>query len=138
MRKQLKYTPGTEKDKIINAIKSLGASGSTNGAAGIKLAYEIAEKNFIQGGNNRVILGTDGDFNVGIVSTEELVKLIEEKREKGVFLTSLGVGADNLNEAMMEKVANRGNRNYKYIDTKKKCKSFVDEYNKFLIVTIKL
>ena len=131
----LESTPGTQKDKIINAIKSLGASGSTNGAAGIKLAYEIAEKNFIQGGNNRVILGTDGDFNVGIVSTEELVKLIEEKREKGVFLTSLGVGADNLNEAMMEKVANRGNGNYEYIDSKEEMvKVFVDEYNKFLTV----
>jgi len=131
----LESTPGTEKDKIIDAIKSLGASGSTNGAAGIKLAYEIAEKNFIQGGNNRVILGTDGDFNVGITSTEELVKLIEEKREKGVFLTSLGVGADNLNEAMMEKVANHGNGNYEYIDSKEEMtKVFVDEYNKFLTV----
>ncbi len=127
-------TPGTQKDKIIAAIKKLGSGGSTNGAAGIKLAYDIAQKNFITNGNNRVILGTDGDFNVGVTSTEELVKLIEEEREKGIFLTTLGVGTYN-NEAMMEKVANKGNGNYEYLDTKEEMKKvFVDEYNKFLTV----
>ena len=131
----LASTPGTQKDKIIDAIKSLGPGGSTNGEAGIRLAYTTAEQNFIPGGNNRVILGTDGDFNVGITSTDELVKLIEEKREKGVFLTSLGVGLGNINEAMLEKVANRGNGNYEYIDSKEEIvKVFVDEYNKFLTV----
>lgn len=131
----LESTPGTQKDKIIEALQKLGSGGSTNGAAGIKKAYEIAENNFIPNGNNRIILGTDGDFNVGITSTDELVKLVEEKREKGVFLTSLGVGAGNLNESMLEKIANNGNGNFEYLDTKEELKKvFVDEYNKFVTV----
>jgi Ca-activated chloride channel family protein len=131
----LESTPGTQKDKIIEAIKKLGSGGSTNGAGGIKLAYNIAQKNFIQNGNNRVILGTDGDFNVGISSTDDLVKLIEEEREKGIFLTTLGVGLGNLNEGMMEKVANNGNGNYEYLDSKDELKKvFIDEYNKFVTV----
>jgi Ca-activated chloride channel homolog len=131
----LDATPGSEKSKIIDKIKSLQPGGSTNGAAGIKLAYEIAEKNFIAGGNNRVILGTDGDFNVGITSRPELVKFIEEKREHGVFLTVLGVGTGNLNDAMMEQVANSGNGNYEYLDNQEELKKvFIDEYAKFLTV----
>lgn len=131
----LPSTPGTQKSAIISAIKDLGSGGSTNGAAGIQLAYDVAQQNFIPNGNNRVILGTDGDFNVGITSTDALVKLIEEKREKGIFLTSLGVGTGNLNDAMMEKVANRGNGNYEYLDSKEELKKvFIDEYNKFLTV----
>ncbi len=131
----LESTPGTQKDKIIKALEKLGAGGSTNGAAGITKAYEIAEQNFIPGGNNRIILGTDGDFNVGISSTEELVKLVEEKREKGVYFTSLGVGAGNLNESMLEKIANNGNGNYEYLDSHAELqKVFVEEYNKFLTV----
>jgi Ca-activated chloride channel family protein len=130
----LESTPGTKKDKIIAAIKKLGSGGSTNGSGGIKLAYDIAQKNFITNGNNRVILGTDGDFNVGITNTDDLVKLIEAEREKGIFLTTLGVGTYT-NEAMMEKVANKGNGNYEYLDTKEEMKKvFVDEYNKFLTV----
>lgn len=130
----LESTPGTEKDRIMDAIRNLGSGGSTNGAAGIKLAYEIAQKNFITNGNNRVILGTDGDFNVGVTSTDELVKLIEEEREKGIFLTALGVGT-YLNEGMMEKVANKGNGNFEYLDSKDEMKKvFVDDYNKFLAV----
>ena len=130
----LESTPGTQKDQIISAIKGLGSGGSTNGAAGIKLAYEIAQKNFITNGNNRVILGTDGDFNVGVTSTDDLVKLIEEEREKGIFLTALGVGT-YLNEGMMEKVANKGNGNFEYLDSKDELKKvFVDDYNKFLTV----
>ena len=121
-----------DKDKIKKAIDRLGAGGSTAGGAGIKMAYEIAEKNFIPDGNNRIILGTDGDFNVGISSKEELVEFIEQKRESGVYLTVLGVGTGNLNDAMMEQVANHGNGNYEYIDNVKQIKKvFVYEKSKF-------
>lgn len=131
----LDATSGNEKARIIDKLRNLQPGGSTNGAAGIRLAYEIAGKNFIAGGNNRVILGTDGDFNVGISSREELVKLIESEREKGVFLTTLGVGTDNLNDAMMEQVANHGNGNYEYLDSKEELKKvFTDDYAKFLTV----
>jgi Ca-activated chloride channel homolog len=131
----LESTPGTQKDKIIKAIKELGSGGSTNGSGGIKEAYEVAQKNFIPNGNNRVIMGTDGDFNVGITSTDDLVKLVQEQREKGIFLTTLGVGNDNLNDAMMEKIANKGNGNYEYLDNHDELKKvFVDDYSKFLTV----
>src|SRR5258705_1343425 len=131
----LPSTPGTQKSTIINAMSNLGPGGSTNGAAGIKKAYEIAQSNFITGGNNRIILGTDGDFNVGITSTDELVKLIEEKRNSGVYLTTLGVGMGNYNESMMEKLANKGNGNYEYLDSKEELKKvFINEYNKFITV----
>ena len=112
----LPSTMGDEKDKIKEAIEKLGAGGSTAGAAGIQTAYEIASDNFIQSGNNRVILGSDGDFNVGPSSTEALIELIEEKRESGIYLTVLGVGEGNLNDHMMEQIANKGNGNYEYID----------------------
>lgn len=128
----LPSTPGHEKFRIIATIKSLGAGGSTAGAQGIITAYTIAEENFIEGGNNRVILATDGDFNVGISSEEELVALIEEKREAGIFLTTVGVGRGNYNEAMLEQVANHGNGTYEYIDDLQQArKVFVDEYYKF-------
>lgn len=131
----LNATPGTEKNKIIDKIKSLQPGGSTNGAGGIKLAYEIAEKNLMAKGNNRIILGTDGDFNVGITAQEDLVKLIESERDKGIFLTTLGVGTDNLNDGMMEQIANHGNGNYEYLDNTDELKKvFIDEYNKFLTV----
>jgi Ca-activated chloride channel family protein len=131
----LDATSGSEKARIIAKINGLESGGSTNGAAGINLAYEIAEKNFIAGGNNRVILGTDGDFNVGIASQEELVKLVESKRDKGIFLTTLGVGMDNLNDGMMEQIANKGNGNYEYLDNTAELKKvFIEEYNKFLTV----
>lgn len=131
----LESTPGSQKNKIITAIQNLGSGGSTNGEAGIKKAYEIAQNNFIAGGNNRVILGTDGDFNVGISSTEQLISLIEQKRNSGIFLTALGVGLGNLNESMLEKIANKGNGNFEYIDNKEEMeKVFIHEYNKFLTV----
>jgi len=124
-----------EKDRIKKAIDQLNASGSTAGGAGIQMAYEIAEKNFIPGGNNRIILGTDGDFNVGISSTKELVEFIEEKRESGVYLTVLGVGTGNLNDAMMEQIANHGNGNYEYIDNAKQIKKvFIYEKSKFYTI----
>ncbi len=113
----LPSTSGRHKDVIRTAIASLEAGGSTNGAAGIHLAYDIAQKHFIKGGINRVILATDGDFNVGVTSEGELTRLIEEKRKKGVFLSVLGFGNGNLKDATMEKLADRGNGNYAYIDT---------------------
>jgi len=95
----------------------LRAGGSTAGGAGIELAYNIAQDNFIEGGVNRVILATDGDFNVGIRDRTALVELIEQKRESGVTLTTLGFGTGNYNEALMEQIANFGNGNYAYIDS---------------------
>ncbi len=112
----LEPTKGSEKEKIISAIENLYAGGSTAGAQGIQLAYKLAEKNFIKGGNNRVVLATDGDFNVGISDDKELVKLIEEEKEKGVFLTVLGYGMGNYKDAKMEKLADKGNGNFAYID----------------------
>ncbi|NES81323.1 MAG: VWA domain-containing protein [Moorea sp. SIO2B7] len=112
----LPSTPGNEKDKILDAIGRLQAGGSTAGRQGIKLAYEVAKNNFKKSGNNRVILATDGDFNVGLSSDADLVRLIEEKRDEGVFLTVLGVGTGNLKDTKMEKIANKGNGNYAYID----------------------
>ncbi|MCD9187808.1 MAG: VWA domain-containing protein [Pyrinomonadaceae bacterium] len=105
------------KSEILNALDDLSAGGSTNGGAGIQLAYRVALDNFIQGGNNRVILATDGDFNVGLSSDNELVNLIENKRKSGVFLSVLGFGSGNYNDSMMEKLADKGNGNYAYIDT---------------------
>mgnify|MGYP006292551535 CR=1 FL=1 len=125
----------SNKTEIVSAINSLGAGGSTAGAEGINTAYDIAVQNFIPGGNNRVILGTDGDFNVGISSQEELVALIEQKREEGIFLTVLGVGTGNLNEGMMEQLANNGNGNYEYIDNQEQGdKVFIYDYNSFYTV----
>ncbi len=131
----LESTFGDEKQKIKDAIDQLGAGGSTAGAEGIITAYGIAEENFIVNGNNRIILGTDGDFNVGPSSTEALVELIEEKRESGVYLTVLGVGTGNLNEASMEQFANKGNGNYEYIDNIEQLnKVFINEKGKFFAV----
>ena len=113
----LPSTPGSQKDKILEAIERLQAGGSTAGGEGIRLAYDQAVANFIKGGNNRVILATDGDFNVGASSDADMVQLIEEKRQTGVFLTVLGVGEGNLQAAKMEKLADKGNGNYSYLDT---------------------
>jgi Ca-activated chloride channel homolog len=113
----LPATPGNRKERIDRAIVGLTAGGSTNGGAGIRLAYEIARENFVKGGVNRVVLATDGDFNVGVTSDEELVKLIERERESGVFLSVLGVGTGNLQDSKMEKLADKGNGNYSYLDT---------------------
>jgi len=109
-------TPGSRKDVIDRAIDRLEAGGSTAGGAGIVLAYRTAREAFIQGGNNRVILATDGDFNVGASSDAALVQLIEREREAGVFLTVLGFGRGNYQDAKMEQLADRGNGNYAYVD----------------------
>jgi Ca-activated chloride channel family protein len=109
-------TSGANKDKILDALNNLKAGGSTAGGEGIELAYATAAKNFQQNGNNRVILATDGDFNVGISNDNALVELIEEKRKSGVFLTVLGFGHDNFQSSKMEKLANNGNGNFSFID----------------------
>lgn len=112
----LESTPGDHKDTILQAIDRLEAGGSTNGGSGIELAYDIAVQNFIRKGNNRVILATDGDFNVGVSSDGELVRMIEKKRDKGIFLTVLGFGCGNYKDSKMEQLADKGNGNYAYID----------------------
>jgi Ca-activated chloride channel family protein len=104
-------TPGDHKATIGRALAELEAGGSTNGAAGIELAYRVARDNFIRGGVNRVILATDGDFNVGVSSQDGLVGLIERERRSGVFLSVLGVGMGNLKDSTMEKLADYGNGN---------------------------
>ncbi|MEO2063707.1 MAG: von Willebrand factor type A domain-containing protein [Christiangramia sp.] len=128
----LPSTPGSEKSTIKAAISKLGAGGSTAGAAGIMTAYEIAEANFIEHGNNRIVIGTDGDFNVGPSSQEELTELIEQKRESGVFITVLGVGRGNLQDGMLEQIANKGNGTYEYIDNVEQMrKVFLYDFKKF-------
>lgn len=113
----LDSTPGTYKHRIHAAIDNLQAGGSTAGEAGLNLAYRIARDNYIRNGNNRVILATDGDFNVGMKNDYELVQLIESKRREGVFLSILGFGSGNYKDAKMEKIADNGNGNYYYIDS---------------------
>jgi Ca-activated chloride channel family protein len=122
----LPSTNGTNKAAIIQALENLEAGGSTAGGEGIKLAYDIAAENFIEGGNNRVILATDGDFNVGPSSDAELIRLIEEKREEGIFLTILGFGTGNYKDSKMEQLADKGNGNYAYLDS-------IREANKVLV-----
>lgn len=118
-------TSGDEKKTIIDALEKLNAGGSTAGGAGIELAYKIAAENFIKNGNNRVILATDGDFNVGDTSNADMEKLIEDKRKTGVFLTCLGYGMGNYKDSKMETLADKGNGNYAYIDN-------IQEANRFL------
>src|SRR5690606_23757376 len=109
-------TPGNEKRKILDALEKLEAGGSTAGGAGINLAYSVARKNFVENGNNRIILATDGDFNIGESSNAAMERLIEEKRKEGVFLTVLGYGMGNYKDSKMEVLADKGNGNYAYID----------------------
>jgi Ca-activated chloride channel family protein len=113
----LPSTPANQKQQILQAIDRLEAGGSTAGGEGISLAYKVAQDNLIKSGNNRVILASDGDFNVGISSESELVKLIEENRNQGIFLTVLGFGTGNLQDSKMEQIADKGNGNYAYIDS---------------------
>jgi Ca-activated chloride channel homolog len=122
----LPSTTGDRKETILRALEDLKAGGSTNGAEGIELAYKIAADNFIKGGVNRVILATDGDFNIGVTNQGDLIRLIEEKAKSGVFLSVLGVGTDNLKDSTMQKLADKGNGNYAYLDT-------IDEARKVLV-----
>ncbi|MEH1932311.1 MAG: von Willebrand factor type A domain-containing protein [Nostoc sp.] len=113
----LPATRGSQKSTILAAIDRLEAGGSTAGGQGIELAYKIAKQNFLKSGNNRVILATDGDFNVGVSSDGDLTRLIEQKRDQGIFLTVLGFGTGNYKDSKMEQLADKGNGNYAYIDT---------------------
>lgn len=134
----LKGESGANKEKIIEAINGLEAGGSTNGAAGIQTAYELAEKYFIEGGNNRVILATDGDLNVGTSSESDLKDLVTEKRKSGVFLSVLGFGTGNIKDNKMEALADNGNGNYAYIDSTKEAKKvLVDEMGATLVTVAK-
>lgn len=112
----LKPTAGNERSAILQAINALRAGGSTNGSSGIKLAYQLAEQSFIKGGINRVILATDGDFNVGTVDHNALIDLIKQQKNKGIALTTLGFGNGNYNDHLMEQLADHGDGNYAYID----------------------
>jgi Ca-activated chloride channel family protein len=122
----LQSTTGDRKETILRALEDLKAGGSTNGAEGIELAYKVAADNFIKGGVNRVILATDGDFNIGVTNQGDLIRLIEEKAKSGVFLSVLGVGTDNLKDSTMQKLADKGNGNYAYLDS-------LDEARKVLV-----
>ncbi|MCK4494641.1 MAG: VWA domain-containing protein, partial [Methylococcales bacterium] len=124
----LEPTSANDFAKISHALDSLNAGGSTNGGEGIKLAYNLAQKAFIKNGINRIILATDGDFNVGTVNFEALINLIEEKRKSGIGITTLGFGRDNYNDQLMEQVADAGNGHYAYIDNLNEArKVLVDE-----------
>ena len=134
----LESTPASQKDKIMTALNNLNAGGSTAGGAGIKLAYDIAKKNLIPDGNNRIILATDGDFNVGTSSSSELVRLVEEKRKEGIFLTLCGFGMGNYKDGRMEQISNAGNGNYFYIDNIREAeKVFVTEMRATLFTIAK-
>jgi Ca-activated chloride channel family protein len=134
----LPSTGGDEKMKIKDAIDALDAGGSTAGGEGIKLAYDVAKKNFIKEGNNRVILCTDGDFNVGVSSEDELQTLIENERESGVFLSVLGFGTGNYQDAKMQLLADKGNGNHNYIDNINEAKKvFVNEFGETLFTIAK-
>ncbi len=133
----LPSTGGDQQEKILAQLQRLSAGGSTAGGAGIQLAYKVAEENFIQGATNRVILCTDGDFNVGVSNTDELERLAEAKAaETGVFLTVLGFGRGNLNDEMMERISNRGNGTYHYIDSLREARRVLVQQVSSTLVTI--
>ena len=134
----LPSTSVDQKAKILSAIDRLNAGGSTNGGEGIELAYRVAEKHFIASGTNRVILCTDGDFNVGVSSQSALIDLITQKAKSNIFLSVFGFGTGNLNDSTMEKLANKGNGNYGYIDSLLEArKSLVQEMGSTLITIAK-
>ncbi len=134
----LEGEPGSNKTKIIAALGTLKAGGSTNGVDGIETAYKLAEEYFIEGGNNRVILATDGDLNVGVSSESELKELVTKKRKSGVFLSVLGFGTGNIKDNKMEALADNGNGNYAYIDSVSEAKKvLVDEMGATLVTVAK-
>ena len=132
----LDSTPAVRRDEILAAIDRLQAGGSTNGGAGIQQAYQVAAANSIQGGTNRVILATDGDFNVGVTDRSSLAKLIEDKRKTGVFLSVLGYGMGNLKDSTMEELSNNGNGNYAYIDSLREARKVLVEQMGGTLVTV--
>jgi Ca-activated chloride channel family protein len=134
----LEPTPGDQKRKILDAIGRLEAGGSTNGAEGITRAYDLARAGLVKGGINRVVLATDGDFNVGVVNFEALIDLAEQERTSGVALTTLGFGTGNYNDHLIEQLANAGNGNYSYIDTLSEArKVLVSELSSTLVTIAK-
>lgn len=132
----LDSTTGDHRPAILAALDRLQAGGSTNGAGGIRQAYDVAQKHFIKGGTNRVILCSDGDFNVGMTSQSELVTLIEDKAKSGVFLTVLGFGLGNYKDSTMEKLADKGNGNYGYVDSLNEAKKLFVEQMSGTLITI--
>ncbi len=134
----LESTPGSKKEEILAALERLESGGSTAGGAGLKLAYQVAMENFIEEGNNRIILATDGDFNIGPSSNAEMERLIEEKREHGIFITVLGFGMGNYKDDRMEIIADKGNGNYAYIDNIQEArKMFITEFGGTLFTIAK-
>ncbi|HTB79885.1 MAG TPA: von Willebrand factor type A domain-containing protein [Opitutaceae bacterium] len=132
----LPSTPASHRREILEALDALHGDGSTNGARGLELAYDVAKANFIPGGANRVILATDGDFNVGVTGEGELTRLVEEKARSGVELTALGFGTGNYKDAMFEQLADRGHGNYGYIDTLDEAKKLFVEQIGGTLVTV--
>lgn len=132
----LESTPARERGRIERVFESLGAGGSTAGAGGIEAAYDVASANFVEGGVNRVVLCTDGDFNVGITDQSQLVRLIERKADSGVFLSVLGFGSGNYKDSTMEKLADHGNGNYGYVDTRNEARKMLVEQVGGTLVTI--
>jgi Ca-activated chloride channel homolog len=132
----LPSTMGSDTQTILEALRRLQAGGSTNGAQGLLLAYRVAQDHFIKGGVNRVILATDGDFNVGVTNQGDLVRLIEEQREKGVTLSVLGFGMGNVKDSTMEKLADKGNGNYAYIDSLAEAQKVLVEQAGGTLVTV--
>lgn len=132
----LPSTPASDSETIRRALTQLAAGGSTNGGAGIELAYQTARDHFIKDGVNRVILCSDGDFNVGTTGTDSLVRLVENEAKGGVFLTVLGFGMGNHNDAMLEQISGKGNGNYAFIDTEKEARKVLVEQTDATLVTI--
>lgn len=132
----LPSTSGNHKSEINAAIDSLDAEGSTNGGAGLELAYQQAAKGFIKGGINRILLATDGDFNVGIDDPKSIESMVKKQRESGVTLSTLGVGDDNYNEAMMVRIADVGNGNYSYIDTLSEAQKVLNSEMRQTLITV--
>ena len=134
----LPSTSGSNKQKIKESLKRLNAGGSTAGGQGIKLAYKIAEENFMENGNNRIVLATDGDFNIGASSNAEMERLIEKEREKGIAISVLGFGMGNYKDDKMEIIADKGNGNYAYIDNLQEAKKvLVNEFGGTLFTIAK-
>jgi Ca-activated chloride channel family protein len=128
--------PTNDPRKIRDALERLQAGGSTAGSAGLQLAYNIARDNFIEGGVNRILIATDGDFNVGVSNTDALIEMVEKQRDGGITLTTLGFGTGNYNEAMMEQIADHGNGNYAYIDSALEARKVLGEQMAATLFTI--
>ncbi|MFZ4079812.1 MAG: YfbK domain-containing protein [Pirellula sp.] len=132
----LPSTSGVQKDQILASISELQSGGSTNGGQGIELAYKIAKENFIPGGVNRVILCTDGDFNVGVTGTEALVSMMQEKAKSNIFLTCLGYGIGNYNDSMMEQISDKGNGVYAMVDSETEARRVMTEQLSGTLMTV--